>query len=356
MRSRGAVTGTGGDPGPTRRERPGDSMRGMTILVTGGAGYIGAHVVRLLLERGQRVVVVDDLSTGSAGRIGDAVLVEQDVAEPGAVQVLTDVLRAYEVEAVVHFAARKQVGESVQRPTYYFQQNVGGLTNLLTAMEAAGVDRLVFSSSAATYGNPSVPVVDEKQHPEPINPYGETKLIGEWLGRDAARAWGLRFVGLRYFNVAGAGWDDLGDPAILNLIPMVLDRIERGLRPAIFGDDYPTPDGTCIRDYIHVLDLADAHVAALAYLQQSDREYDVFNVGTGSGASVRQVIDGLAAASGLTIDPVVEPRRAGDPAQLVASPERINSVLGWHATQSFEEILTSAWAAWQAGPRPIHVP
>lgn len=327
----------------------------MTILVTGGAGYIGAHVVRVLHERGEEVVVVDDLSTGRAERIGGATLVHLDVASPEAVGTLTRTMRDHGVTAVIHFAARKQVGESVERPAYYYQQNVGGLTNLLAAMEAAGVDRLVFSSSAATYGMPAVSLVEEKLHAEPINPYGETKLVGEWLGRAAARAWGLRFVALRYFNVAGAGWDELGDPAILNLIPMVLDRVERGERPAIFGDDYPTPDGTCIRDYIHVLDLAEAHVAALEYLAEDSREHDVFNVGTGRGASVREVIDGLAEVSGVTMDAEVKPRRAGDPPHLVASPERINTVLGWHATRTFDEILTSAWNAWQAGPRRIEV-
>lgn len=325
----------------------------MTILVTGGAGYIGAHVVRLLLQRGDKVVVVDDLSTGEPSRIGDAVLVELDVAAAGAREVLAATLREHEVDAVIHFAARKQVGESVQRPTYYYQQNVGGLTNVVGAMEDAGVKRLVFSSSAATYGMPSVSIVEEKLHAEPINPYGETKLIGEWLGRAAHRAWGLNFVALRYFNVAGSGWDDLGDPAVLNLVPMVLDRIARGDQPRIFGDDYPTPDGTCIRDYIHVLDLAKAHIAALQYLTQDSQPYDVFNVGSGTGNSVREVLDGLANVSGLSIDPIIEPRRAGDPPQLVGSPERINTVLGWYAEANLEEILASAWSAWQAGPRRI---
>lgn len=327
----------------------------MTILVTGGAGYIGAHVVRLLLERGDKVVVVDDLSTGETSRIGDATLVELDVAAPGAQETITAALREHQVDSVIHFAARKQVGESMARPTYYYQQNVTGLANVLGAMEDAGVEKLVFSSSAATYGMPSVSVVEEKLHAEPINPYGETKLIGEWMGRAAARAWGLRFVALRYFNVAGSGWDDLGDPAVLNLVPMVLDRIERGEQPRLFGDDYPTPDGTCIRDYIHVLDLAKAHIAALSYLGTDARPFDVFNVGTGTGSSVREVLDGLARVSGLTIDPIIEPRRAGDPPQLVGSPERINEVLGWHAEAGLEEILQSAWDAWQAGPRRIAV-
>ena len=325
----------------------------MTILVTGGAGYIGAHVVRLLQNRGDKVVVVDDLSTGAKTRIGDAQLIVLDVAAPGATQTLTEAMREHKVDAVIHFAGRKQVGESVERPTYYYEQNVGGLTNVISAMEAAGVDKLVFSSSAATYGNPAVSMVEEKLHAEPINPYGETKLIGEWLGRAAGKAWGLRFVALRYFNVAGAGWDELGDPAILNLVPMVLDRIEKGEEPAIFGDDYPTPDGTCIRDYIHVLDLAQAHIASLEYLVKDEREFDVFNVGTGKGASVREVIDQIAVAGNRTINPIVKPRRAGDPPQLVASPDRINTVLGWHATREFDEIIASAWSAWQSGPRPI---
>ncbi len=326
----------------------------MTILVTGGAGYIGAHVVRLLQERGDDVVVVDDLSTGQTTRVRpDTPLIEIDLAEPSAVDVLTTAMRDHQVEAVVHFAARKQVGESMARPAWYYQQNVGGFTNLVTAMEAAGVDRLVFSSSAATYGMPPVSFVEEKLHAEPINPYGETKLIGEWLGRAAGRAWGLRFVALRYFNVAGAGWPELGDPAVLNLVPMVLDKLALGEQPVIFGDDYPTPDGTCIRDYIHVRDLSQAHLAAIAYLDAETRPFDTFNVGTGTGSSVREVIDAIGRASGIEIEPIVKPRRAGDPPQLVGSTARINEVLGWRAELGLTEIIDSAWEAWQAGPRRI---
>lgn len=324
----------------------------MTTLVTGGAGYIGAHVVRLLQEAGDDVVVVDDLSTGTPGRVGAATLIELDVAAPGAVDVLTAAMREHGVDSVIHFAARKQVGESVLRPTYYYAQNIGGLTNVIDAMAAAGVDKLVFSSSAATYGSPEESIVSEDARTSPINPYGETKLIGEWLGRAAERAHGIKFVALRYFNVAGSGWDDLGDPAVLNLVPMVLDRVTEGRSARLFGEDYDTPDGTCIRDYVHVADLADAHIASLDYLDRVDREFDVFNVGSGTGASVREVIDAIARHTGLPVEVEVEPRRAGDPALLVASPARIEQAMGWRTSRSFDDIIASAWSAWQAGPRP----
>ena len=230
----------------------------MSILVCGGAGYIGAHVVRLLRQRGDRVVVVDDLSTSNAARIGDTPLVRLDVATDEARSVLSNLMVDEDVTAVIHFSARKQVGESVARPAWYYQQNIGGMANVLAAMEDAGVDQMIFSSSAAVYGIPTAEVVTEDMAGHPINPYGETKLIGEWMMADCERAWDLKWIGLRYFNVAGAGWPDLADPAIMNLIPMVLDRIERGESAKIFGTDYDTPDGTCVRDYIHVLDLAEA--------------------------------------------------------------------------------------------------
>src|SRR5690625_22878 len=273
----------------------------MSIIVTGGAGYIGAHVVRLLQERGEAVVVVDDLSTGRADRIGDATLVELDVASGDAQQQLERVMEQRAVTGVIHFAARKQVGESVQRPAWYYQQNVTGLSNVVAAMEAVGADRLIFSSSAAVYGMPDAAVITEDTRAEPINPYGQTKHAGEGLSAAAHRAWGLRAASLRYFNVAGAGWPELGDPAVLNLVPMVLNRLARGERPTIFGDDYPTPDGTCIRDYIHVLDLAHAHLAALDHLDRDERPAAVFNVGTGRGASVREVIEEIGRVSGLDV-------------------------------------------------------
>ena len=321
----------------------------VTVLVTGGAGYIGAHVVRLMVESHRGVLVVDDFSTGSRGRVSGAPVVELDVAQPHAVDLLAEAMVRHAVTSVVHFAGRKRVAESVARPAWYYQQNVTGLANVVAAMEQAQVEKLVFSSSAAVYGNPAVEVVTEDAPTAPVNPYGETKLIGEWLVRDAARAWGLRAVSLRYFNVAGAGWPDLGDPTVANLVTMVLDRLVRGERPQVFGSDYPTPDGTCVRDFVHVMDLARAHLAALDHLDRDDRQFDVFNVGTGRGDSVLEVVRQLGAVTGLDSTPVVQARRVGDPAGVVASVERIGAVLGWRAEAGLPEILASAWSAWVAG-------
>lgn len=326
--------------------------------MVGGAGYIGAHVVRLLQQRGEQVVVVDDLSTGDRSRVGDAQLIELDVAAADAGERLAAAFAEHGAEAVIHFAAKKQVGESVQRPAWYYQQNVGGLANLLTAMETTDVRTMIFSSSAAVYGMPDVELITESgTQPQPINPYGQTKLIGEWMMAACGQAWGLQWSALRYFNVAGAGWPDLGDPAVLNLVPMVLDRLARGERPAVFGDDYPTADGTCIRDYIHVLDLAHAHLAALDSLREGSLDGaangQVYNVGTGMGASVREVITTIGTVSGLDTTPDVGPRRPGDPPRLVASPEKIAGDLRWKSEHGLDDIIRSAWDAWQAGPRRI---
>lgn len=326
----------------------------MSILVTGGAGYIGAHVVRLLQQRGEKVVVVDDLSYGSPTRIGDAKLVQLDVASSGARKTLLQTLIDEDVTAVIHFAARKQVGESVEKPMWYYQQNVGGLANMMSAMRDAGVRQMIFSSSAAVYGQPDVPVVPEELAGKPINPYGETKMIGEWMMADCERAWGLRWIGLRYFNVAGSGWDDLGDPARLNLIPMVLERLAQGKHPAIFGSDYDTPDGTCVRDYIHVKDLAEAHLHALDYVTSGqEMEHHTFNVGTGQGTSVKEIVEGLRQVTGIDFEADEQPRRAGDPAQLIGDTTRIRVDLDWKAEYGVKEILESAWSAWQAGPDKI---
>ncbi|MCT2024951.1 UDP-glucose 4-epimerase GalE [Dermabacter hominis] len=314
----------------------------MTTLVIGGAGYIGAHVVQLLLERGESVAVVDDLSTGFRNRIGDAPLIEQDVTADGAVEVLEREMRERGVKAVIHFAAHKQVGESVEKPEMYWHDNIGGLANVLDAAARAGVRDFVFSSSAAVYGTPDVDLVDEELECRPINPYGATKYVGEWMLADAERAHGMRTVALRYFNVAGAGSPELADTLVMNLVPIVLDTLERGKSPKVFGNDYDTPDGTCIRDYVHVEDLADAHVAALGYLENDEREHRVFNVGTGKGSSVLEVIEAIGRAKGIEITPEIAPRRAGDPARLVCSTERIEKALGWKSSKDLDDIVRSA--------------
>jgi UDP-glucose 4-epimerase len=315
----------------------------MTWLVTGGAGYIGAHVVHALRSRGEAVVVIDDLSTGSADRVGDAELVVGSVLDGDLVR---SVLAAHQVQGAVHLAAKKQVGESVVEPMMYYRENIDGLRVLLESLTAAHVPRLLFSSSAATYGMPDVDLVDESTPTNPINPYGETKLVGEWMCNAVSKAHGLHCVSMRYFNVAGAGEDQLGDPAALNLIPMVFERLEAGQAPKVFGDDYPTPDGTCIRDYVHVADLADAHAEALLRAD-SLVSGTVLNVGTGTGSSVAQVMGMVAEVTGIELVPEVVQRRAGDPPRLVASVDRIHSELGWTASHDLRDMVASAWSAWR---------
>ncbi|MDO5672148.1 MAG: UDP-glucose 4-epimerase GalE [Actinomycetaceae bacterium] len=324
----------------------------MTVMVVGGAGYIGAHVVRTLKDKGETVIVVDDLSYGIADRV-QTVLIEMDVADPANMGELCEAMLRHKVDSVIHFAARKQVGESVAMPAWYYQQNIGGLANVIMAMEKCNVRNIIFSSSAAVYGMPPVDVVSEDIEKHPINPYGETKLIGEWLLKDAQEAFGLKWAALRYFNAAGSGWDDLGDPAVLNLIPMVFDKLAKGEAPMIFGTDYPTPDGTCVRDYIHVSDLATAHIQALDYLRAGDVTYTQFNVGTGQGYSVREVVDMVREVSGIDFTPEIRERRPGDPPHLLGDASRIQQVLGWKAEHDLRDIVTSAWSAWQAGPRRI---
>ena len=315
----------------------------MKLLVTGGAGYIGSHVVRIAEQSGAKVTVVDDLSTGLPKRI-DCELVQLELSKDSAVAELTKLLTSTKFDAVIHLAARKQVGESVEQPERYYRDNVGGLANLLLAMRATETTRLVFSSSAATYGMPDVDAVNEDYPGKPINPYGETKLVGEWMVR-AAAVWGLRGVNLRYFNVAGTGYPDLADTAALNLIPIAIGQIRAGKNPVVFGDDYDTPDGSCIRDYVHVQDLAAAHLRAVQYLDQENREFDTFNVGTGTGASVFEVLQELKRASGIDFKIEVGQKRAGDPPRLVADVSRISKALGFSCEQDLSAIVKSAWDA-----------
>jgi UDP-glucose 4-epimerase len=316
------------------------------ILVTGGAGYIGAHVVRLLTQRGDEVVVVDDLSTGAGRRVGESAdLVVMDLATAGFDDRLAAVLAERRIEAVIHVAAKKQVGESVARPAWYYQQNVGGMTALLLAMEAVGTAHLVFSSSAAVYGSVEGGLAREDTPPGPVNPYGATKLVGEWICQAAAAAWGVRAVSLRYFNVAGAGWPDLHDPAALNLVPIVRSHWLAGSAVPVFGDDYPTSDGTCVRDYVHVLDLAEAHLVALDRLVAGAAVPPLLNVGTGAGSSVLEVLDAVRRVTGRGVDHQIRGRRAGDPALLVADVGLIQRELGWRARRGLDEIIASAWSS-----------
>lgn len=320
----------------------------MSILVTGGAGYIGSHVVRLLQQQGHKVTVIDNLSSGLSARIGNAKLLELDLAADSATAELVKLIESESITAVIHLAARKQVGESVTKPEWYFSQNIGGMANLLEAMRLTKVDRMVFSSSAATYGMPDTDFVNEDFDCKPINPYGQTKLIGEWMTTNAARAWGLRAVNLRYFNVAGAGWPELADTATMNLVPIVFAALDAGKSPMVFGDDYATADGSCVRDYVHVLDLAEAHVTSLDYLDRDERNHSTFNVGTGKGASVFEVLAEIKRVTKIDFDIDVQPRRPGDPPYLCADVSRIENELGWTAKRDLAEIIESAWGARQA--------
>ncbi len=310
----------------------------MTILVTGGAGYIGRHVIRALAARGDEVAVVD--LPGYDARV-DWPFLGIDLAEAEAEREVAAFAHEHEVNAIVHLAARKRVDESVERPDWYHAQNVGGLASVLRAARAVAVDRVVFSSTAAVYASSDRPV-SENDRVAPANPYGETKLEGERLVAEFADAAGARAISLRYFNVAGAADPSLAEHEAHNLIPLVVGRLAAGEPPIIYGDDYPTSDGTCVRDYIHVADLADAHLAALDALGDGPA-HRVYNVGTGEGATVREVIDRLARISGVDTVPQVEPRRPGDPAIVVADPSRIDSDLGWRAQRTLDDILASAW-------------
>lgn len=312
----------------------------MRVLVTGGAGYIGSHTAALLSERGDDVILVDDLSTGHIDRTRGLPVIELDLADPAGIDTVRGRLVEAGIESVIHFAARKQVTESIERPAWYYQQNVGGLANLLLAMERAEVNNLVFSSSAAVYGEASG-IIDEDGRTVPISPYGATKLVGEQMIASATRAWGLSASSLRYFNVGGAGSPDLGDTKAFNLIPIVLDCVDAGRAPVIHGGDYGTPDGTCVRDYVHVGDVAEAHLAVLD-TANARSGHRVFNVGTGSGTSVLDIVSKILDAVGSTLSPVIGARREGDAPEVVAVVDRIEREVGWSSRFTLDDIVESA--------------
>ncbi|MGQ4388109.1 UDP-glucose 4-epimerase GalE [Streptomyces sp. SAS_270] len=315
-----------------------------TWLITGGAGYIGAHVVRAMREAGEQAVVYDDLSTGIAERVPDGVPLVVGSTLDG--ELLARALKEHAVTGVVHLAAKKQVGESVDLPLHYYRENVEGLRVLLSAVTDAGVPSFVFSSSAAVYGMPDVDPVTEETPCAPMSPYGETKLVGEWLVRATGRATGLSTASLRYFNVAGAAAPELADTGVFNLVPMVFEKLTDGAAPRVFGDDYATTDGTCVRDYIHVVDLAEAHVAAARRLSAAPGTDMTLNIGRGEGVSVREMIDRINAITGYDLPPTITARRPGDPARVVASADRIAAELGWTAKHDVEDMITSAWEGW----------
>ena len=325
---------------------------GEVILVTGGAGYIGSHTVQALRERGRDVLVLDDLSEGHEAALLGAPLVRGSMLDR---EFVAKVFAEHTIHSVCHFAARCYVGESVEKPGLYYEFNVQGTKNLLDAMVDHEVKKFVLSSTCATYGEPSEMPIVETMPQDPVNPYGRTKLVCEYLLRDYHRAHGLQSVALRYFNAAGADPNGrLGEDhePETHLIPLVI-AAARGQRDSItiFGDDYPTPDGTCIRDYIHVHDLAEAHVLAIESMDQADHGPRSFNLGTETGSSVREVIDAVERVSGKPVPQVMGERRAGDPPRLVGSSAKIREALGWRPQYGrIDQIVETAWQWHESHP------
>lgn len=324
----------------------------MAILVTGGAGYIGSHTVAELLDRGEEVVVIDNLLTGHREAVLGGTFYEGDLRDKA---LLERIFTENKITAVIHFAASSLVGESMQNPAKYYDNNVYGAMCLLEEMHKAGVKNIVFSSTAATYGEPDKVPIEETDRTEPANVYGETKLVMERMMSWFDKAHGIRYVALRYFNAAGAhasgkiGEDHRPES---HLVPLVLQTaLGQRAHISVFGDDYPTEDGTCVRDYIHVSDLADAHLKAVEYLADGG-ESSAFNLGNGQGFSVKQVIETAKKVTGREIPTVFEPRRSGDPAVLIASSAKARSVLGWTPKHdSLENIIASAWQWHESKPQ-----
>ncbi len=315
----------------------------MKVMVSGGAGYIGSHAVRQLKKAGYEPVVFDNLSKGHKEAVKDSELFVGDLLDKDSLKAF---FKAYSVDAVMHFAALSLVGESMKDPYIYYENNVAGSLNLFKAAMDAGVGKVIFSSTAAVYGEPkSVPITEDFEK-VPLNVYGRTKLVIENMLRDFSDIYGLKYRALRYFNAAGA--DKAGDigedhSPESHLIPIILQFVNgRRDKLCVYGDDYPTPDGTCIRDYVHVTDLADAHVLALRDLD-SGKESGAYNLGSEKGFSVLEIIRAAEKAAGSEISYEIAPRRAGDPAVLIASSEKIRNELGWEPAHGVEDILASAW-------------
>jgi UDP-glucose 4-epimerase len=318
----------------------------MAWLVTGGAGYIGSHVVRAFLAEGIDVVVLDDLSSGHADFVpADVPFIRGTLLDTA---LLAKTFAEHSISGVVHVAGFKYAGVSVSRPLHTYEQNVTATALLLAAMQEAGVGRIVFSSSAAVYGTPFTDLVTEDTAKSPESPYGETKLIGEWLLRDQAVAAGLAHTSLRYFNVVGSGSPDLRDTSPHNLFPMVFEALIDGRTPRINGNDYQTPDGTCVRDYIHVADLAVSHVAAARRLDAGQEVAPVYNLGSGDGVSVGEIMSTVASVTGIPFTPEIGPRRSGDPDRIVASGEMAERDLDWKMRHTLEDMVRSAWESRQA--------
>ncbi len=318
----------------------------MTWMVTGGAGYIGSHVVRAFVAAGVPVVAFDDLSSGRASFVpADVPLVRGTILDAA---LLGRAVEEHDVDGVVHTAGFKYAGVSVERPLHTYEQNVEGTRRLLAVMTDRGVENMVFSGSAAVYGTPDVDLVTEDTPKAPASPYGESKLIAEWLLADVARIGDLRHTSLRYFNVVGSAYPDVFDASPHNLVPMVLKTLSEGRTPRIFGDDYDTPDGTCVRDYIHVGDLADAHVAAADALAVGRELAPAYNLGSGDGMSVAEIMQSIRRVSGVDFEPEVHDRRPGDPDRIVAAGDAAARDLGWSMSYSVEEMMASAWRAWSA--------
>ena len=318
----------------------------MSWLVTGGAGYIGSHVVRAFVEANIDVVVVDNLSSGHRSFVPSQIpFVTASITDAVA---LRELFSVHDIDGVVHLAGYKYAGESVTFPLETYKQNVTGTAVLLEAMANAGTGRMVFSSSAAVYGTPNVDLVTETTETNPQSPYGESKLIGEWLIRDQAVATGLTHTSLRYFNVVGSGTDDITDTSPHNLFPLIFRALAEGRTPAIFGNDYPTADGTCVRDYVHVADVAEAHVAAATALMEGKHLEPVYNLGSGAGTSVGEIMNAVKTVTGIPFAPEIQPRRAGDPSRIVADGALAARDVGWQQRHTVESMVATAWSAHQA--------